>query len=46
MYRLPGSDKTSERWAKAMEGAQHGIIAKLKILSMDVVMATKDGSDR
>ena len=46
MHRLPGSDKTSERWTKAMEGAQEGVIAKLRILSMDVVMATSDGSDR
>lgn len=46
MHRLPGSEKTSERWMKAMEGAQQGIIAKLRILSMDVVMATRDGSDR
>ena len=29
-----------------MEDAQQGIIAKLRILSMDVVMATTDGSDR
>ena len=29
-----------------MEDAQQGVIAKLRILSMDVVMATRDGSDR
>lgn len=29
-----------------MEGAQEGIIAKLRILSLDIVMATHDGADR
>ena len=45
-FRLPGSDKPSERWTGAMEAAQNGVIAKLRILSMDIVMATNDGSDR
>ena len=45
-FRLPGSDKPSERWTGVMEAAQKGVIAKLRILSMDVVMATNDGSDR
>jgi hypothetical protein len=45
-FRLPGSDRPSERWTGVMEAAQQGIIAKLRILSMDVVMATNDGSDR
>ena len=45
-FRLPGTDKPSERWTKANEGAQQGVIAKLRILSMDVVMATNDGTDR
>ena len=45
-FRLPGSNKPSKRWTGVMEAAQKGIIAKLRILSMDVVMATNDGSDR
>ena len=43
---MPGTAKPSERWTKAAEAAHQGVIAKLRILSMDIVMATSDGTDR
>ena len=46
MFRVPGTAKPSERWTKAAEAAHQGVIAKLRILSMDIVMATSDGTDR
>ena len=46
MLRVPGTVKPSERWTKAAEAAHQGVIAKLRILSMDIVMATSDGTDR
>ena len=46
MFRVPGTAEPSERWRKAAEAAHQGVIAKLRILSMDIVMATSDGTDR
>lgn len=46
VFRVPGTAEPSERWTKAAEAAHQGVIAKLRILSMDIVMATSDGTDR
>lgn len=45
-HRDPGEDKVSEKWAAAMEMARQGHITHLKVLTLDVIMAPKDGLDR
>ena len=44
--RAPGEDKVSEEWCAALEVARQGQIAKLNMLTLDVIMAPKDGVDR
>ncbi len=44
--RSPGQDHVSEEWLAALDIARQGHIAKLDVLTLDVIMAPKDGLDR
>lgn len=46
LCRVPGEDKISEEWSAALEVARQGQIAKLNMLTVDIIMAPKDGVDR
>ncbi|KAK9916419.1 hypothetical protein WJX75_002409 [Coccomyxa subellipsoidea] len=45
-YKVLGEDKISEEWSAALEVARQGQIAKLSMLTVDIIMAPKDGVDR
>lgn len=46
LHRVPGQDRVCDRWAAALDFAQQGKICNLRMMSLDVLMAPKDGVDR
>ena len=46
LRRNPGQNSVSKEWLAALDEARQGHIAKLDVLTLDVIMAPKDGQDR